>query len=446
MTTLSDRLRDLADDAADPARARTTASAPDLWGRGVREHRVSRAGVAVIVALAVVGLGATLTTWRVREAAPPAPAAPGAPVVLPDEIFRPSRWLPGTDELGPPGRLSVVMPAVRRSWRGERPGVVGISATTQEYRFLDLPDYEGGAVVLSPDGRWVAWWATGTPSGTVVWNTDTPVTGYAVYDVETGEVRRREIETVHGLNEGDLVWVDDDRLLASYGQWQVGRDAPVGKQGLAIDQRFETWRLREAPVVLGRGTSWSFVSTPREGRAVMAGDEEALTLLVDATTGRTLAEIESGRYPSRDGVAVSPGGRRYAVQPGSAIPASVAVGRVGRGRTDRIRVPGTKDVYGVLGWADDATLMLVEGEPHLGDRAVLVRVELDGRRVGEIRLPDGLWQQVSIAADLLDAPIVPAREPASPMDPRLVVGLSGGIVVAAAVLLVLWWRRRVRLG
>jgi hypothetical protein len=52
--------------------------------------------------------------------------------------------------------------ADRATWTGKHPAVVGISATSGEYEFLDLPgaDLEHGDVVLAPDGHHLAYWLT----------------------------------------------------------------------------------------------------------------------------------------------------------------------------------------------------------------------------------------------------------------------------------------------
>ena len=148
MTTLEDRLADLADDA--PAGEAT----PGLWERGLSLHRRRRRGTIAIAAAAVVALSVLgVASWRMADA-DPAPAEPGSDLRLPDRFFTPSKWLPGTDDEGPIGPL-VAVAATERA--GAAYGMAAVS-TTGEYRFLDLPsravDNTGGSaeVSLSADG------------------------------------------------------------------------------------------------------------------------------------------------------------------------------------------------------------------------------------------------------------------------------------------------------
>ena len=209
MTTLHDRLADLADEAP--------ASLPDpgLWDRGRRYHRRRRAGTLAVLGVAVLVLALLGGIGRHR-AAPPVQPATGS-VGLPDRVWNPSPWLPTTDR---PGQLIAVTGAQRGSWTGMHPGVVGISATTGEYAFLDLPDAEldvSETPVLSPDGRRVAYWLTGETAGTP--NTSRgPITGVAVLDTGTGDVSRHWIRTAHGLMPDFLAWADDETVVFSAGQ------------------------------------------------------------------------------------------------------------------------------------------------------------------------------------------------------------------------------------
>ncbi|MGZ3527302.1 MAG: hypothetical protein ACXVAO_06330 [Vulcanimicrobiaceae bacterium] len=192
MTTLHDRLADLVDDLPTPP------PGDDLWERGRRFHRLRRGGTLAIVATAVLALVAIAgLTWQRSSAPSPAPTPAGSPVGLPDRFYPPSPWLPGTDDAGPLGRLIAVVQAERGGWGGTRQGVVGISASTGDYRFLDLPDLAGGAV-LSADGRHVAYWVTGAVSGSAHVGS-APVVGVAVYDTVTGHVERQVVPTEHGL-------------------------------------------------------------------------------------------------------------------------------------------------------------------------------------------------------------------------------------------------------
>ena len=162
-TNLHDRLADLAEAAPSPT------AGGDLWGRGRALGR-RRTAVTVGSALAcLVLLVSTGFSWA--SLAPPqwAPAT-GGELEFPDRFFEPSPWLDGTDEAGPIGPLVAVIPAKRRDWSTTTNGVVGVSATTGEYRFLDLAGArtnprEPTDVELSPQGGHVAYWITGKTSG-----------------------------------------------------------------------------------------------------------------------------------------------------------------------------------------------------------------------------------------------------------------------------------------
>lgn len=150
MTTLHDRLADLAADA--PAGQ----AEPDLWDRGrrlVRRRRDTQVIAGATAALvAALGIG-----WWQQSPGPVAPASAEAELRLPDRFYEPGGWLPGTGDSGPIGPLAAVLGAERSSWTGGDYGVVGISGATGDYRFLDLPDdavtdSTTPDVALSPDG------------------------------------------------------------------------------------------------------------------------------------------------------------------------------------------------------------------------------------------------------------------------------------------------------
>ena len=193
MSTLHQRLGDLAGSAPAPP------PDPDLWDRARRYHRRRRVGTAAVAAacvlavVALVGLDSWQRSPRIE------PAAPGAQPALPARFFEPSPWLPGTNGQ-PMGTLAALIESRRESALslGARPGVVGVSATTGEYRFLDLPDdaHEVGAgYALSPDGTKVAYWLTGGTTGTpqTAGGQSLTVAGVAIWDAETGEVTRHEV-------------------------------------------------------------------------------------------------------------------------------------------------------------------------------------------------------------------------------------------------------------
>src|SRR6478735_5287012 len=97
MTTLHDRLADLAEDAPPGG------PAPDLWDRGRRYHRRRRVGTLVISIVVVVLLAGLATMSWSRSRFEPIPAAPAAGSLrLPDQFFLPSPRTPAADDpIGP---------------------------------------------------------------------------------------------------------------------------------------------------------------------------------------------------------------------------------------------------------------------------------------------------------------------------------------------------------
>lgn len=157
---LRDRLGDLA--------THTLPASPpaDLWSRGVRRRRARRAiqiAVAAVLVL-LVGVGG----WTRHQTQPIEPADTHGSAHLPDRFFyQPSPWTASFD--GPPGPLVTVIPAERKTMFHSHDGLVGVTASSGTYGFLDVP---GDAALspslqnqfaLSPDGRRLAFWTTGLP-------------------------------------------------------------------------------------------------------------------------------------------------------------------------------------------------------------------------------------------------------------------------------------------
>jgi hypothetical protein len=222
-TELHDRLSELAGHtpAASPP--------PDLWRRGVRRRRVTLAGRVVMAALLVALVGVGGWTWHAARPVQPADTH-GSPH-LPDRFYEPSPWLPSFD--GPPGQLVAVGAAPHKSLFHTREGLYGVTASTGEYGFLDLPDAdpslgENESVAVSPDGRYVAYWlrvrATGKPNGS-------GAGGVGVYDTSTGSSALFDVTTRHGLYAGGLLWADATTLAIDHGAWQSGGHSGGGATG-----------------------------------------------------------------------------------------------------------------------------------------------------------------------------------------------------------------------
>lgn len=438
MTTLHDRLAELAEDAPPGG------PVPDLWVRGRRYRRRQRVGALGIALTAVVALVAIAGLDWQRSAPEPAPA--GGPAGLPDQVWSPSPWLPSAER---PGQLVAVTAARQGGWFGDRAAVVGLSATSGAYAFLDLPDadLEHGEVALAPDGSHLAYWLTGRTTDTPS-SASGPIVGVAVYDTATGETARHWIPTGHGLNPDFLVWADADTVVFSAGQIRGGDDDPD------MDQSSSSF---------GTVTSWALGGEPRPVRGVDAGASllgagHGQILLDTGSSGARrghplvdLADPGTADYLHFRGASIRigtlhfaavDGSGRVALVPGSRNPHTVHAGPSGSLR----EIPGTDRTFGVVDWLDaDTIVTLRRTGPEIDGRSGLYRVAVaTGDSEELVRFPvdtyGGSWQ---FATDLLGAPSIDGVKPPAPMDPRVTAGLSIGVCLAAAAALVLW-RRRVR--
>lgn len=438
MTTLHDRLADLADDAPPGG------PAPGLWDRGRQYHRRRRAGTAVIVGAAVlvlatvVGIGWTQTPHEV------APARPGGELRLPDRLYTPSPWLPGTDETGPIGPVVAVLTSTRGS---EDSGIVGVSAAGA-YAFLDLEDLGSTEEVeVSPNGRWVAYPLVGDPEGEP--NTSTSEVAYVglgVHDTVTGETERLEVRTEHGLQPATIAW-GGSTVWWSWYQYVDGGDDGFARSVEGQDSGI-AWDLAS-----GEQRMFDNRDFPRLGEVSSLG-ESAISV-----SGRRLVEsmihapeTEIGRFDVRPelGAFVSPDISRVALledtddasMSGLAEPLAITEPRSGRTLVTS-RVPGPR-VERLLGWRDDGHVVIQAFGRKSGGDYLTVDVVTGERRPlmdpgqqnGEVRIPQDVWQ-----AEVFDAPAPP-----DPMNPRTVIllwGAGAAVVLVAGAALVLW-RRRVR--
>ncbi|WP_028635839.1 hypothetical protein [Nocardioides sp. URHA0032] len=437
MTTLHDRLADLADDAPPGG------PAPDLWDRGMRYHRQRRAGTAVIAAAAVVLLAVVAGAAWQRSAPVPAPAR--GPVGLPDRMWSPSPWLSSTST---PGQLVALTRADRGSWTGTDPGVVGVSATSGEYAFVELPgvDLASGDVELAPDGRHLAYWLTGPTTDTPN-SLSGPITGVAVYDTVTGEVAKHWIATAHGLMPDFLTWADADTVVYSAGEILGGDDDPDMDQASSSFGTVTSWDLGGAPAPVAGVERGASLEGAGHGRVLLEEGDGHDDLLIDVDGQAQVRHLDIpsylGSFGSLRPVALAAGGEPFALVPGDSNPGSVSAGAA----TDLRDVPGTERTFGVLDWvgSDEIVTLARLGRQAVSSRVAVYRVDVStGRSRVLVRFPDdslgGEWQ---FATDLLDAPSVDAPAPPSPLDPRVTAGLAVAVCLAA-VAAIFWWRRRVR--
>ncbi len=434
----------LRDELARLAESTPTATPPaGLWERGVRRRRRGRAATALAATAAVVGavLASTVgwDTVRTSSEPPPAAASDGA---IPARLETPSRFTASTAG-APIGPLAVIAGAERATgWWGRADGLVGVSATSGEYRFLDLPDrvdapadaLAGDALpVLSPDGRSVAYWLGQDGHAD-------RVGGFAVYDTVTGEVTRHEVDSGLGLWAAAMVWLDPGTVLVTFGEvTEVRSDAGAGR-----DIRSRVWspsadRLTDlqdeaalwqvSPLTAGFADHgrravrfWNSRTGQRVGR-VAAPDASQLQLLVDPS-GRTAV---GARQPET-------------------LTSRLFVGTVGDTVVlDPLRMD--VEVWDLLGW-QDADHVVARGVVPGSRRQKAAVYAIDLRTGGatelvrEAREPWGAFAQY--ASDLWDHPTVDRPGPGRVLDPRLRAAGAGVLVLVAGAAVRLVRRRRAR--
>lgn len=456
-TNLHDRLSDLAEDAP-------TAYPPagDLWQRGRRYGRRRAAATAGAVLLCVGLLAfACGTAWRTLDPTEPQPADSDAPTYLPDRFYEPSPWLRGTADEGPIGPLIALIPAERKTWTTTTDGYVGVSATTGEYRFLDLPDASGTPdPALSPDGRHVAYWLGGDPQRkphTYNGQAAPTTVGYAVYDTVTGEVVSAErFATEHGLAVDTLLWADDKTVGLTFGHWLGGdadEDDTEDAQMAASSSNRHEFRVLRLGDSRSEGMPAAFdLSAYSAGGGLVITDAdvdlnaEGAFGVLDTSTGAVRHYVPMPA--TYEVVKISPDGRRVAQHRSrntrgviTNFRAPVVVGRLGQDRSVRMReVPGSAKPQLFVGWRDPQHVLVQRDlDPESLDHT-LFSVDVQS---GEVARLSAYETRPEFASGLLSSQVVRASEPPTPMDPRWKLGLSlGGLLLGIGGLAALVRRRR----
>jgi hypothetical protein len=421
MPTLSERLSDLAEDAPD------SPTPEGVWVEGRRRARARRAGTAVVVAATLVLLVAVGGFTLHRNADPGYAATPGAPPALPTRIYHPSPWLSGTGDR-PPGQLSMLIPGKRGGWPHYHWGMVGVSASTGAYHYLDIPgcfSVDG----LAPDGRHVSCFVSVDSGGRQV------VRGVAIYDTVTGHVDRW-MSGSGRLALNSLTWNGNDAIAFRAGDtsyvWRFGHGAPR-----SISTRL-TSRSGTA------GSSGLYASSKHGYFYLEPGHPDHRVRVVLENAGRTRTSTAAS---------LSPSGRRIALVHATDTSSTLLLGDVapaGR-RTRTTPVEASLQWPRIVGWADERHLLVVnlvsptgahaQSDPNA--RYALDRVDVDTGQVTQVAAMSD--EQTSLgaifASSLLGAPTRDFPAPPSPMNQRLEAGLVLGVLLVGGVALVVWRRR-----
>ena len=275
----------------------------------------------------------------------------------------------------------------------------GVSAHTGESRWLDLPGAIAtaqAAAQLSADGRRLAYWVTGRISGDAIslggTEDDIPVVGLAVMDLETGKVKRWDVESDHGLSVQGLAWAGDTLW------WQGGAVVPSGTGASSADVRTRIWDLEtdertdvtegdpRAGVYLSEpgGAPEGFVTQPRTfrlERVIGNGAPAPLRMDLPAGVAPDAGLVDAEMAP--DGARVAALLVPDAAQFDDTIGKRLLVGSVTDGTVTlkRIRPVAAQTV---LGWRSPSEVVVVHATT--------------GSYVGEVQVASELW-----ISDLSDA-------------------------------------------
>ena len=402
----------------------------------------------MVVAAALVALAGLGSLGWSRSHVVVQPAGTETPLGMPDQIWLADEHLQGTDDTGPIGPLVAVVPTVRDTWFG-RPdnGVLGISATG-EYAFLDLAhgiDSSIGQPAVSADGRYVAYWRSGTPSGTpgnlAMAEEGVGVgVGVGVYDTVTGKTYERLVETEHGLQPENLLWAGD---RVWFDVWQM--DAPSGDGGqssslteiVSWDPVRDVVQYADRRIDLSRATAWDgSVVTSRENKLLRSGP----------TSTETIGVLDSEVFDFQSPLFVSPDGTRVAAPqaPWGGDPVPLLVGTLGpaAGTVTLDEVPSVSVTFqgSLLGWRDPDHVVVADYGAGTGE-ATYEAIEVATGDAEILGYAEG--NPPIFAAEALTGPVFEAPEPPAPRNPFLVYG-GGAAILLAAGLALRWWRRRVQ--
>lgn len=427
-TEVGDRLERLAE------RAPLGLDDPELlWSRGRRRQRRGWAGTAAAL-VAVAILGAVTVPPAIQRAQVTAAVSPDADLLLPDLVRQPGEWEGAFPSA--PGRLVAVGYGTRGGWWSSRGAWWGVSATTGESRFLDLPDavvdISAGAT-LSADGRRLAYWFTGdTTAEPVTLENEVPVVGVAVLDLVTGEELRWEVDAPLGMATDGLIWAGDV-LWWSGGAYDNGSTPEARSARVAA----HTWDLSTGerqdldggdPLV----RAWLAAATPATDGFLVSG-RKGLRLVQDGEVVRKIRPDVTLYQQSSSAPALSPDGTRLAgihdVDPevSTGEPDPLLVGKLG-GTTTQMEPVDDVETTTVHGWRSDDEVVIetyTGGDTNRVYGASVVDIDTGG----VTPLLDFRGNVPDVAADAWSAEVIEAPDAPWAPDPR---------VVAFVVLLLGW--------
>lgn len=426
-----------------------------VWSRGRRRHArtwLVMAACAVVLA----GLGSWAVPPVLRIAAEPvAVTALDAGLVLPDVLRQPGPWEPSFPAA--PGPLSAIGYGYSSGWFSDGTPFWGVSATTGESRFLDLPgastDIER-MPVLSEDGTRLAYWITGEVPDPVPGRageaTEAPIVGVAVLDLRTGTTTRWRRDTPRGMATDGLAW-SGSVLWWSGGDWD---DSTTVVNGGSYEVVTRTWDLatdERAEVGSGPGRYLvgldAAVPAP-SGFAVLEGRRVLQVTGTDVVLmGRTDPYLRDQAW-SRP--AVSPDGSYLAgiEEPERSTTTDGAqrllVGRVagpGDDGTVDLQPVGDVEAQAVLGWRSPSEVVVLTTDDVRTRTAEVVDVT-----TGEVRPLVDLSDPMNlphVTADAWAGEIVPAPDAPFAPDPKK---LGGWLLLATLAALLLAHAARGRRG
>ena len=334
--------------------------------------------------------------------------------------------------MGPLGPLIATFDTPRAGWFGSTDGVVGVSAETGAYAFLDLPHAATpylGEARLAPDGRHVAYWTTGKVNNPIPALEGATINGYAVYDTVTGEVVAQRPSTERGIGHGTLIWFDPTHLGVEFGQMQDCCSSSSPRSLI-----FEL-NSAETSAISTSLTGLDAASSTGVGTVIVQGKDPVI-IEADGTT--TPAEIPTTgpRINGSQFLALSPGSKRVAAIFGDSAPARISVKDVDE-TGDGDPIPGS--YLGVVSWLDETHVAaLKHNRAESGVDLVAVDV-----RDGSTEVLSAYVSTARLAINLLDSPVKNQPVPPRPWSPW-VPTVTAGTTLMVAALAIFVWRRRAR--